>query len=83
MEYTGKQGGNGMKKSVDCVCDKCRTKFSVALDESWKAVSSNTVEKKKLFKVQRVTEVVWEKTVECPTCHSLFVGRLDTSLPLG
>lgn len=72
-----------MRKSMDCVCDKCKTSFSVALDESWKAVSTNTVEKKRLFKVHRVAEIVWEKTIECPKCHSLFVGRLNTSMPLG
>jgi transcription elongation factor Elf1 len=64
-------------------CSQCGNQFTVALDDTWEAVSSNTVTRKKLFRTYRVSELVWEKQIQCPSCHVLMVGKLNAEMRLG
>jgi hypothetical protein len=69
--------------SLKYTCPKCGASDSVALDTTWKAVSTETVTKKKLFGTSRSSEIVWEKEIECPNCHASSTGHLTTHMPLG
>lgn len=69
--------------SLKYTCSKCGASDSVALDSTWKTVSVETVTKKKLFGASRVSEIVWEKEIECPNCHALSTCHLNTHMPLG
>ena len=70
------------KKILEITCPKCNRKYSVELDDAWKAVSSETITKKKLFGTSREAEIVWERMVECPNCQQSLTGRLVTTMPL-